>query len=135
MNNSMRRGEFENLLRRLLDKELNPRGFTLTPQARADVVSTTLAAVFEANPDQYGERYPALDQRATGNTPCIDLWFHFDQSTGKIRSDIDGTSIDDLMNRFNLRAPALTRDTDAIEAQVSVLGAQIVAILDAAEKR
>jgi hypothetical protein len=134
MKSAMRRGDFENLLRRLLDKELNPRGFALTPQAPADFIGEKQAAVYEANPDQFGERYPALDQRATGNTICVDLWFHFDESTGSVTSDLDGTSLDALLNRFHLRRPGEVAESSSdLETQVSALLSQVVAILDAAQ--
>lgn len=135
MNHAMRRGDFENLLRRLLDKELNPRGFTLTPQAPSDFVNQLQAAAYEANPEQFGQRYPALDQRATGNTRCVDLWFHLDESTGKVTSDLDGTPLDALLTRFHLTSgSALAESPETIDAQVSTLGSHILAILDAAEK-
>ena len=131
----MRRGDFENLLRRLLDTELNPRGFALTPQAPADFVDERLSAVFEADPDEFGERYPALDGRASGNTMCVDLWFHVDGSTGKLTSDLDGTSLDALLNRFHLPPRAQSpQSPESLESQVTALLAQILAILEAAKK-
>lgn len=132
----MRRGDFENLLRRLLDKRLHPRGFHLTPQPPADFFDDKLAAVYEADADEFGQRYPALDGRGTGNTRCIDLWFYLDQSTGKVTSDLDGASLDALMPRFYLPSlPESTESPEAIEAQLSRLVSQILAILDAAGKR
>ena len=133
--NAMRRGEFENLLRQALDDELVRRGFRLTPQPPADFDDEKPAAVYEADPDEFGQRYPPLDGRAGGNVRCVDLWVYLDQSTGRITSDLDGASLDTLMARFGV--PDRTQpgkfpvDTSS---QLSRLSWQIAAILDAAER-
>src|ERR1700736_5104408 len=74
----VRRGDFEDLVRTFLDEELEGRGFRLTPQRPADAEDEKPAAVYEADPDYFAERYPALDGRAGGNVPCVDLWVHLD---------------------------------------------------------
>jgi hypothetical protein len=132
----MRRGEFENRLREALDKELTPRGFRLVPQPPADFLDDKPAAVYEADPDEFGPRYPALDSRLTGNTRCVDLWFYLDTPTGRITSDLDGASVESLIEQFGV--PALTESPESpedLDLQLSRLLSQIVAILDAAERR
>jgi hypothetical protein len=130
----MRRGDFENLLRGALDSDLNPRGFHLTPQAPADFIDDTPWAVYEADPNEYGERYPRLDSRDTGNTICVDLRFHLNRSTGRITSDLDGTSLDDIATQFGL--PLLNEHSpEPLDEQLKRLSSQIVAILAAAEKK
>ncbi len=131
----MRRGDFEYLVRQYLDGELLPRGFRLTPQPPADWIDDKPAVVYEANPDEFGERYPALDGRASGNIRCVDLWVHLEPSTGEITSELDGTSIETLTVRFGLTDPAeskpMLRDT---ASQLTRLAWRIAAILDAARR-
>ena len=84
----MRRGDFEDLVRRHLDGELVPRGFTLTPQPPADWDDDQRHAVYEARPDEFDRRYPAL--AVGGDPPCIDLWIQLDPRTGKVNSTLNG---------------------------------------------
>jgi hypothetical protein len=60
MNRTMRRGDFEALVRQHLDRELGPRGFRLTPQPPADWDDPQPCAVYEAEPGDFNRRYPAL---------------------------------------------------------------------------
>ena len=131
----MRRGDFENRLRGSLDKQLTPRGFHLTPQPPADFFDEKPAAVYEADSDEFGLRHPALDRRLAGNTRCVDLWFHLDKSTGKVISDLDGASLESLMDQLGLpMLPETIEFTEGIDKQLSRLSSQILAILDAAEE-
>jgi hypothetical protein len=130
----VRRGDFEHLVRRYLDMDLESRGFRLTPQPPADWEDEKPSAVYEADPDDFGERYPALDARAGGNVPCIDLWVHLDPVTGQISSELDGPSIETVMERFgvaDLAQPISARmDTGT---QLKRLAWRIAAVLDAAQ--
>jgi len=65
----MRRGDFEDLVRRHLDGELVPRGFTLIPQPPADWDDDQPRAVYEARPDEFDRRYPALAVGADPQCP------------------------------------------------------------------
>jgi len=129
----VRRGDFEDLVRRFLDAELEVRGFRLTPQPPAECDDERPAAVYEADPDDFGERYPALDARAGGNAICVDLWVHLDAPTGAISSELDGPSIEALMERFGV-----ADDTQLISARIDTetqlkrLAWRIAAVLDAA---
>ena len=132
----MRRGDFEDLIRQCLDIELESRGFRLTPQPPADCNDEKPAAVYEADPDDFGERYPALDARAGGNVRCVDLWVHLDPLTGTITSELEGPSIETLMERLGVMEPAgpsqAPMDT---ESQLKRLARRIAAVLDAARRR
>jgi hypothetical protein len=131
----MRRGDFENLVRRYLDNELMPRGFRLTPQAPTDWNDEKPAAVYEADPDDFAKRYPALRPHPGSEVRCIDFWVHLDPSTGKITSELEGPSVETLMARLGVRDPAETgpapSDTDS---QLRMLTRRIAAILDAASR-
>ncbi|HYM96430.1 MAG TPA: hypothetical protein VET26_03945 [Candidatus Sulfotelmatobacter sp.] len=72
----MRRGDFEELVRRHLDGVLEPRGFSLTPQPPADYNDDRPHAVFEDHLDDFNRRYPLL--AVEGGAPCIDLWVELD---------------------------------------------------------
>jgi hypothetical protein len=130
----VRREDFEHLVRRYLDIDLESRGFRLTPQPPADWEDEKPWVVYEAHPDDFGERYPALDARAGGNVPCIDLWVHLDPVTGQISSELDGSSIEAVMERFgvaDLAQPiSARRDTGT---QLKRLAWRIAAVLDAAQ--
>ncbi len=131
----MRRGDFENLVRRYLDSELLPRGFRLTPQTPADWNDEKPAAVYEADPHDFAERYPALRRHPGSDVRCIDFWVHLDPSTGKITSELEGPSLETLMVRLGVMDPAETEpapsDTDS---QLRMLTRRIDAILDAASR-
>jgi len=133
MKGGVRRGDFEDLVRTFLDEELEGRGFRLTPQPPADAEDEKPAAVYEADPDDFAQRYPALDGRAGGNVPCVDLWVHLDPLTGTISGELEGPSIETLMERFGIAdqlAPTSARmDT---ETQLKRLAWRIAAVLDAA---
>src|SRR5713101_7259153 len=100
----MRRGDFEDLVRRHLDGELVPRGFTLTPQPPADWDDDQPHAVYEARPDEFDRRYPAL--AVGGDPPCIDLRIQLDPRTGKVSSTLNGFLVEEVSKRLGLtRAP------------------------------
>lgn len=130
------RGQFEEQLRHVLDKDLTARGFRLTRQPPGDFDDNKLGAVFETDANEFGERYPLLDGRAGGNTICIDLWFHLDKATGRITSDLDGASLESLMARLGVENGAEPSESlEDADKQLRRLSWQIAAILDAAERR
>jgi len=132
----MRRADFENLTSLALDEQLNARGFHLVPQPPGDFVDDRPAVLYEADPDDFGVRYPALDRRVGAITPCVDLWFHLDKATGKITSELDGSPLDDLAGRLGLPAQVGPADVSHdIEHQLSRLASRIVAVLDMATKK
>jgi hypothetical protein len=131
----VRRGDFQDLVQRYLDIELHPRGFRLAPQPPADWDDEKPQVVYEANPDEFGERYPALDIRARGNVPCVDLWVHLDPTTRRIWSELEGTSIESLVERFGVadHAEPAPKSTDT-EAQLKSLARNIRNLFDAARR-
>ena len=129
----MRRGDFENLARMALDAQLNSRGFRLVPLPPADFSDDNPMALYEADPNDFGPQYPALDPRIKGITPCVDLWIHLDTSTGKVTSDLDGTPLDSLANQFGVSRVKPTDVPAEIDYQLSRLASEIVAVLDAAK--
>jgi len=129
----MRRGDFEDLVRRHLDSELVPRGFTLTPQPPSNWEDDQPHAVYEADPDDFNRRYPAL---AVGGDPrCIDLWIQLDLGTGRIRATLDGPSVDEVSKRLGLTRPPTSgpQGTD-VGLQLADLGARLRDLLDAAKR-
>jgi hypothetical protein len=129
----MRRGDFENLVGRYLDVELEARGFQLIPQPPADFDDERPAALYEANPDDFGERYPALDGRPGGNDRCVDLWVHLDPTTGSISGDLDGTPIESVAETLGVvdHAGPASDPTD-IDVQLQRLAKRVAMALDAA---
>jgi hypothetical protein len=129
----MRRGDFEDLVRRHLDGDLVPRGFTLTPQPPADWDDDQPHAVYEARPDEYDRRYPAL--AVGGDQPCIDLWIQLDPSTGRIRSTLNGPSVEEVSERLGLAGPPTPgpQGTD-VGLQLTDLAARLGDLLDAAKR-
>jgi hypothetical protein len=129
----MRRGDFEDLVRRHLDGELVPRGFTLIPQPPADWDDDQPHAVYEARPDEFDRRYPAL--AGGSDSPCIDLWIELDPSTGSISSTLNGPSVGEVSKRLGLPRPPTSgfRGTD-VGLQLSDLGGRLRDLLDAAKR-
>jgi hypothetical protein len=129
----MRRGDFEDLVRRHLDGELVPRGFTLTPQPPADWNDDQPRAVYEALPVDFNRRYPAL--AVGGDPPCIDLWIQLDPGTGRISASLDGPSVDEVSKRLGLTRPPTSGPQDTeVGLQLSDLGARLGDLLDAAKR-
>jgi hypothetical protein len=129
----MRRGYFEELLRRHLDIDLAPLGLHLVPQPPEDVEDANPSAVFEADANEFGQRYPALDNRNRGNTICVDLWIHLDPVTGKFTAELDGAPLEALLDRFGVSD--LTASSGAPQdasSQLSLLARRVVSILQAA---
>lgn len=129
----MRRGDFEDLVRRHLDGELIRRGFTLTPQPPADWDDEQPHAVYEADPADFNRRYPAL---AVGGDPrCIDLWIHLDPATGTISGTLEGPPIEEVIERLGLTRPPTfgPKGTD-VGLQLTDLAARIGDVLDAAQR-
>jgi hypothetical protein len=129
----MRRGDFEDLVRRHLDGELVPRGFTLIPQPPADWDDDQPHAVYEARPDEFDRRYPAL--AGGGDSRCIDLWIQLDPRTGRISSTLNGPSVGEVSKRLGLTRPPTSgsRGTD-VGLQLTDLGARLRDLLDAAKR-
>jgi hypothetical protein len=129
----MRRGDFEDLVRRHLDGELVPRGFTLIPQPPADWDDDQPHAVYEARPDEFDRRYPAL---AVGDgQPCIDLWVQLDPDTGRIGSTLNGPSVEEVSERLGLtRPPTPGPQGPDVGLQLTDLAARLGDLLDAAKR-
>jgi hypothetical protein len=129
----MRRGDFENLVRRHLDGELGPRGFHLTPQPPADWEDEQPHAVYEADPEDFNRRYPAL---AVGGDPrCIDLWVRLDPGTERISSTLNGPSVEVVTQRLGLtRPPTSGPPATDIALQLTDLSARLSNALDAAKR-
>ena len=127
----MRRGDFEGLVRRYLDGELEPRGFTLTPQPPADCDDGQPRAVYEAKPDDFNRRYPIL--AASGDAPCIDLWVELEPTTGRISAALEGPSVQEVADRLGLaRRPASSAPNADLAAQLTDLAERLAELLDAA---
>jgi hypothetical protein len=129
----MRRGDFEYLVRRHLDDELVPRGFTLIPQPPADWDDDQPTAVYEARPDEFDRRYPAL--AVGGDPPCIDLWIQLDPSIGRINSTLNGPLVEEVSKGLGLTRPPTSGPpgTD-VSLQLADLGARLRDLLDAAKR-
>ena len=129
----MRRGDFEDLVRRHLDGELVPRGFTLIPQPPADWEDDQPRAVYEARSDEFDRRYPAL--AVGGDPPCIDLWIQLDPSTGRVSSTLNGPLVEEVSKRLGLTRPPTSgpHGTD-VGLQLTDLGARLRELLDAAKR-
>ncbi len=129
----MRRGDFEDLVRRHLDAALVPRGFALIPQPPADWDDDQPHAVYEARPDEFDRRYPAL---AVGDdSPCIDLWVELDPSNGRISSTLNGPSVEEVSKRLGLTIPPTSgpHGTD-VGLQLTDLSAHLRDLLDGAKR-
>ncbi len=129
----MRRGDFEDLVRRHLDAALVPRAFTLIPQPPADWDDDQPRAVYEARPGEFDRRYPAL--AVGGDPPCIDLWIELNPSTGRISSTLNGPSVEDVSKGLGLTRPPTSgsHGTD-VGLQLTDLGARLCDVLDAAKR-
>jgi hypothetical protein len=126
----MRRGDFEDLVRRHLDSVLVPRGFTLTPQPPSDWDDEQPRAVYEADPEEFNRRYPAI---AVGDdVPCIDVWIELDPGTGRISGSLEGPTVDELSRRLGLGPPASGPAGMEVGLQLTDLGTRLSEILDAA---
>ncbi len=126
----MRRGDFERLVQRHLDPALLPRGFTLTPQPPADVEDMQPRAIYEAQTKDFARRYPRLAGNLS-DAPCVDFWVHLNPSSGKISSELEGPSLEDVMRRLGVIDLALAENA-GLEAQLDRLAKSIAAVLDAA---
>lgn len=127
----MRRGDFEDLVRRHLDGALLPRGFALTPQPPAGWDDEEPHAVYEAWSDDFNRRYPAL--AVFGDPGCIDVWVLLDQKTGRISSTLNGPSLEEVMARRGLpRPPTPGPPVPDIASQLTDLGARLADVLEAA---
>jgi hypothetical protein len=126
----MKRGDFERLVQRHLDAALLPRGFTLTPQAPADVDDPQPSAVYEAKTKDFAHRFPRL-AASLSDAPCVDFWVHLNPTSGKISSELEGPSLEDVMERLGVIDLVLTENA-TLEAQLDRLAKSIAAVLDAA---
>jgi hypothetical protein len=128
----MRRGDFEDVVRRHLDEELVSRGFALTPQQPADWDDAQPHAVYEADPADFNRRFPAL---ASDDPRCIDLWVQLDPKAGRISASLNGPSIDEVTERLGLTRPATSGPpgTD-LGLQLTDLSARLAELLDAAKR-
>jgi hypothetical protein len=132
----VRRGDFEHLVRRYLDTELLPRGFRLVPQPPADADDEKPQALYEADPNEFGQRYPALDGRAGGNVQCVDIWVRLDLATGGVSGDLDGAPIDTIADTIAVMAAADSTPKQVnTEGQLQQLARRIAMALDRAAKR
>jgi len=129
----MRRGDFEALVRHHLDGALTTRGFNLTPQPPADWEDAQPDAVYEADPEDFNRRYPAL--AVDGDPRCIDLWIQLDPSTGRISSTLNGPPLEVVTERLGLtRPPAPGPPGTDPGLQLTDLRARLSDLLDAATR-
>jgi hypothetical protein len=129
----MRRGDFEDIVRRHLDGELEPRGFKLTPQPPADWDDQRPLAVYEAEPGDFNQRYPALAFDADAR--CVDLWVQLDPATTRISSSLSGPSIEEVTERLGLtRPPTSGPPSTDLGLQLTDLSARLAELLDAAKR-
>lgn len=119
-------------MRRHLDSVLEPRGFTLTPQRPPDVNDEQPHAVYEANPGDFNQRYPAL--AVNGDAPCVDLWVQLEPNTGRISAALDGPSLEEVAKRLGLTtAPMSGPPATDLSLQLTDLSARLAELLDAAK--
>jgi hypothetical protein len=89
--------------------------------------------VYEARPDEYDRRYPAL---AVGDDqPRIDLWIRLDPGTGRIGSTLNGPSVEEVSKTLGLARPPTSgpQGTD-VGLQLTDLAARLGDLLDAAKR-
>jgi hypothetical protein len=126
----VRRGDFELLVQRYLDPALLPRGFSLTAQPPADVHDKQPSAVYEAETKDFARRFPRL-AGSLSDAPCVDFWVHLNLTSGRISSELEGPSLDDVMRRLGVTDLALGENAN-LEAQLDRLARSVAAVLDAA---
>ena len=128
----MRRGDFEDMVRRHLDRVLVPRGFTLTPQPPSNCDDEQPRAVYEADPDDFNRRYPAI--AVGGDARCIDVWIELEPNTGRISGTLEGPSVEELSRRLGLRPPTSGPAGTEVGLQLTDLAARLGDVLDAAKR-
>src|SRR5256886_504867 len=129
----MRRGDFENLVRRHLDAALVPRASPLIPHPPEDGDDAHPRAVYEAGRGGFDRRYPAL--AVGGDPPCIDLWIELNPSTGRISSTLNGPSVEEVSKRLGLTRPSMSGSHGMdVGLQLTDLGARLCDVLDAAKR-
>lgn len=121
----VRRGAFESLARLYLDATLTPRGFRLTAQPPGTVEDWEPAAVYEANPDDSRSRWPWLAERFSGDVSCVDMWVRLDAVSGRVRCNLEGDSLSDLLRDVGLLTLARQVNCGEIAAAWDVQLAQI----------
>ncbi len=127
---------FEARVRRHLDSTLGPRGFSLTSQ-RGFMLGPEGRAhhqvIYEANPDFYARRYPALRRRFDGDVPCIDLCIDIGEGDAirSVRLEVD--DIWDLLMELGEPLPLVAEE--GLDAQLSALANTLRFVLDTFEGR
>lgn len=112
---------------------LTPRGFTLTPQG--DIDEPEPSAVFEADPDDFGRRYPGFADSAEDLAgSCIDLWVHYDATTARIRCELEGDDLVQLYRDLGYDPPSNlpTAVSGDHETQLAVWAPALAHLLDTA---
>lgn len=97
----MRRGDFEELVRRAFDPVAGPAGFALTPQPPADHrFDGHAAAVFETTVDEFVRRLPSLarlwDFGHPPSVSCVDLWVEADLTSNEVAVSLEGWDLRQL---------------------------------------
>lgn len=115
-----------------LDGVLVHRGFALTPQPPSNCDDESPRAVYEANPDDFNRRYPAI--ALGGGAPCIDLWIELDSNSGTLRGTLEGTPVGELSRMLGVTAPTSGPAGTEVSLQLTGLGARLGEILDAAKR-
>ena len=127
---------YETIVREHLDQVLNPRGFRLSSQQGFGVDlegRVAHAAVYEADPDDYAIRYPALRAKFDGDVPCVDLWVKRDPVSGRLGASLEG---DDLLELLAEVGPTSEESSPSespandLERQLNTLGEYIARVLD-----
>lgn len=124
---SIRRGTFEELVRRSFDPVASAYGFSLTPQPPADhVEQRRAAAVYETTPTEFTRRFPSWATRwDLDDVGCVDLWIEVDLTTNRVDVHLEGTSIRELAEGASTNdtadaTRARTRLEDALQDEATL---------------
>jgi hypothetical protein len=88
------------------------------------------SAVYEAKTKDFARRFPRL-AGPLSDAPCVDFWVHLNPTAGKISSELEGPSLEDVMRRLGVIDLPLGENAN-LETQLDRLAKLIAAVLDAA---
>ena len=89
------------------------------------------SAVYEAKTKDFARRFPRL-AGSLSDAPCVDFWVHLNPTSGRISSELEGPSLEDVMGCLGVIELALGENA-TLEAQLDRLARSIAAVLDGSE--
>ena len=121
----------ERRVARYLDDILQPRGFGLAAQQGFGLLpdgSVAHEVIYEADPEDYARRYPALRRRFEGDVPCIDLRINLGDGNQVVSASLEVDDIWDLL--LEIDAPLPRFGQGRLDAQLTDLADSLRRILD-----